>query len=92
MLEAAIAGATIALLNAVREIGENPKDWKKWQPLGFTIASGFIAVFVAWLAGSVGEDVLRNSFLTGLGASGAYTALRKIGTGQSVPEVTNPTK
>lgn len=92
MLEAAIAGATIALLNAFREIGDDPRDWRKYQPLGFTIASGFIAVLVAWLAGSVGGDVLRQSFLTGLGASGAYTVLRKVGTGESVPEVTNPTK
>lgn len=77
MIEAGITGAAVALLNAVRELIKNQKNW---QPLALTLAAGFIAVAVSFLAGMDSLDQLRTAFVLGLGGSGVYTIAKQINT------------
>ena len=76
MIEAAITGASVALLNAVREAMAG-----NWKPLMYVVASGAVALAVTWLAG-MGD--LRMAFVLGLGGSGVYTLVTKVG-GNTVP-------
>lgn len=69
--QTALGAASVALLNAVREVAMG-----NWKPLFYVLASGAVALLVSWLAGM---PDLRLAFVMGLGGSGVYTLVTKVG-------------
>lgn len=75
LLTGAVGLASIAILNAIREITEK----KNWQPLLWTVSSGLVAAALVFLShvDTYTTQQLADAFVVGLGGSGLYTGATK---------------
>lgn len=71
-MEVVIGGATIAVVNAIKQIQEKRDYW----PLVWTVAAGIVGAIGAYAYTLQSTESLMVGFLTGMGASGGYTLVK----------------